>query len=65
MLRDPGDIIARASGGEHGGGETPVECGGLEEDGRFGAEELRIGSSSPPGILLILSIKTSSHLNSA
>jgi len=65
MLRDPRDIVARASGGEHDGGETPAHCGRLEEDRIFGAKELRIGSGTPSRILFILSIKTSSHLNSA
>ena len=32
MLSDPGDIVARASGGEHGRGETPAQRGGVEED---------------------------------
>ncbi|SRR6266498_55271 len=41
MLRDPGDIVPRASGEEHGCGETPAHCERLEEDRRFGAEELR------------------------
>ena len=44
MLRDPGHIAARASGGEHGGRKTPAQRGRLEEDRRFGAEELRIGA---------------------
>jgi hypothetical protein len=41
MLRDPGDIVGRASGREHGGGETPVQRGRVEEDRRFGADELK------------------------
>jgi hypothetical protein len=41
MLRDPGDIVARASRGEHGRGETPAQCGRVEEDRRFGANELK------------------------
>ncbi len=41
-VADPGHIIACASRGEHGCGETPAHCGRLEEDRRFGAEELRI-----------------------
>jgi len=40
MLRDPGHILARASGGEHGGGETPAQSGRLEEDRIFGADAL-------------------------
>jgi len=42
MLRDPGDIVDRASGGEHGGGQTPAQSGGMEEDRIFGADELRV-----------------------
>src|SRR5437016_5863019 len=46
-VADPGHIVACASRGEHGSGETPAQCGGVEEDRRFGADELRVGSSSP------------------
>ena len=46
MVRDPGDILARTSGGEHDCGETPAQRGGVEEDRRFDADELRIGSST-------------------
>jgi hypothetical protein len=45
MLRDPGHIVARASRGEHGRGETAAQCGGVEEDRRFGANELRAKKS--------------------
>ena len=31
-VADPGHIVACASRGEHGGGETPAQCGGVEED---------------------------------
>jgi hypothetical protein len=40
-VADPGYIVARASRGEHGCGETPARCGGVEEDRRFGADELK------------------------
>ena len=33
-VANPGDIVARASRGEHGGGETPAQRGGVEEDRR-------------------------------
>src|SRR5438034_1311394 len=46
-VADPWDIVACASRGEHGGGEIPAQCGRVEEDRRFGANELRINSSSP------------------
>jgi hypothetical protein len=39
-VADPGHIVARASRGEHGCGETPADCGRVEEDRRFGADEL-------------------------
>ena len=39
-VANPGHIVARASRGEHGGGETPAQCGGMEEDRRFGADQL-------------------------
>ena len=43
MLRDPGDAVARASGGEHGRGETPAQRGGMEED-REQSDEWRVTS---------------------
>jgi pyridoxine 4-dehydrogenase len=39
-VANPRHIVARASRGEHGGDETPAQCGRVEEDRRFGAEEL-------------------------
>ena len=41
MLRDPEDIVARASRGEHGCGETPAQRGRVEEDRGASADELR------------------------
>src|SRR5439155_20932393 len=38
-VADPGHIVARASRGEHGCGETPTQRRGVEENGRFGAGE--------------------------
>src|SRR5437899_1991516 len=51
----PGHIVARASRGEHGCGETPAHSGRVEEDRKFGTATRN---------LVILSIKTISQLNS-
>ena len=50
-VADPGHIVARASRGEHGGGETPAHRGGVEEDRRARADidntsECRNGSAN-------------------
>jgi len=36
-VANPGDIVARASRRKHGGGETPAQCAGVEEDRRASA----------------------------
>src|SRR5256885_2157610 len=53
-VADPGHIVARASRGEHGCGETPAHCGRVEEDRKFGTATRN---------LVTLSIKASSHPN--
>jgi hypothetical protein len=54
MLRDPRHILARASRGKHGRGETPAQSGRVEEDRGFGADELILETACPQAVFFIM-----------